>query len=141
MQKYSTLHLALRLRGGSGGTTISSETDEASRRTAPGNLDKMDAIDKGITLVEEGQERMEAVTKCTWLRRKALACADRCVVILWPACRPLAKVLGVSVCQFRSDGPRQTLPHTKNAAVVRSFNCRSFEALTHVSSLLACRSS
>ena len=101
-------------------------------------LDKaLDRIEKGIELAEDVEGKL---TRCTCVKEKMLAVTSACVVILRPACRPLAKILGVSACDSRYPGSPPSLTPT-NAAVVRSFNCRSFEALTHVSPLLACRSS
>ena len=69
-------------------------------------LDKaLDGLEKGIELKEQVESKVEEVTNCTcfnqYFMKKALACADACVVILRPVCRPLAKILGVSACDSR----------------------------------------
>ena len=110
VQNESNLHLALRLRGGSGGTSTSSgrqppqgtSIDKAvEARSRANKLDKaLDELETGITLAQDVEDKL---TKCTCVKEKMLAVTNACVVILRPACGPLAKILGVSACEFRPD--------------------------------------
>ena len=90
-------------------------------RSRANKLDKaLDGLEKGIELKEQVESKVEEVTNCTCLNqyfmKKALACADACVVILRPVCGPLAKILGVSACDSRSTiGP--ILPHRQQQCV------------------------
>ena len=72
-------------------------------RSRVNKLDKaLDRIEKGIELAEDVEGKL---TRCTCVKEKMLAVTSACVVILRPACRPLAKILGVSVCQFGQTDP------------------------------------
>ena len=55
----------------------------------------LDNIEMAVDIVEEVEGKVTAVTQCTWLKEKALAVIDPCVVILRPVCRPVGQTFGV----------------------------------------------
>ena len=70
-------------------------------RSRANKLDKaLDELETGIALAEDVEGKL---TKCTCVKQKMLAVTGACVVFLRPVCGPLAKILGVSACEFQSD--------------------------------------
>ena len=89
--------------------------EEARSRT--NKLDKaLDALETGIARAEDVEGKL---TKCTCVKEKMLAVTGACVVILRPACGPLATILGVSAASFGQRLPSLT---PTQRLVVRTFS-------------------
>ncbi len=85
-------------------------------------MDKaLDALETGIARAEDVEAKL---TMFTCVKEKMLAVTNACVVILRPACGPLAKILGVSACDSRST-IGQILPHRQQQCVPSSSLIRS----------------